>query len=155
LYQTQLEISLVSHIFAHDFGTGILITGKLNRRRIMDVNLKEYFERVRGAGVLATADGEGRVDTAIYAKPHIMDKETVAFIMAERLTHHNLQTNNHAGIRLFLTKLREEKDTDLLYSIRSKRYAGEKEQGKPRFLVFFKVDNILPLVGAGRDPEKE
>jgi len=133
----------------------------------MGVNLKEYFESVKGTGVLATADGEGRVDTAIYAKPHFMDKETVAFIMAERLTHHNLQTNNHAaylfkedgsgykGIRLFLTKLREEKDTELLYSIRSKRYAGGKEEGKPRFLVFFKVDKTLPLVGAGRDPEKD
>jgi len=107
------------------------------------------------------------VDTAIYAKPHIMDKETAAFIMAERLTHHNLQTNNHAaylfkedgpgykGIRLFLTKLREEKDSELLYSIRSNRYAGGKEEGKPRFLVFFKVDKVLPLVGAGRDPEKD
>jgi hypothetical protein len=107
------------------------------------------------------------VDTAIYAKPHIMDKATVAFIMVERLTHHNLQTNNHAsylfkedgpgykGIRLFLTKVREEKDTELLYSIRSKRYSGGKEEGKPRFLVFFKVDKILPLVGAGRDPEKD
>jgi hypothetical protein len=133
----------------------------------MDVNLKEYFGKVKGTGVLATADGKGLVDTAIYAKPHIMDKETVAFIMAERLTHHNLQTNDHAsylfkeegqgykGIRLFLTKLREEEDTELLYSIRSKRYAGGKEEGKPRFLVFFKVDKILPLVGAGRDPEKD
>ncbi len=133
----------------------------------MDVNLKEYFESVKGTGVLATADGEGRVDTAIYAKPHVMDKEEVAFIMAERLTHHNLQSNSHAaylfkeqgaghkGIRLFLTKLREEKDSELLYSIRSKRYAGGKEEGKPRFLVFFKVDKILPLVGAGRDPEKD
>lgn len=133
----------------------------------MDVNLKEYFEKAKGTGVLATADGKGLVDTAIYAKPHIMDKETVAFIMAERLTHNNLQTNNHAaylfredgpgykGIRLFLTKLREEKDSDLLYSIRSRRYAGGKEEGKPRFLVFFKVDKILPLVGAGRDPEKD
>ena len=133
----------------------------------MDEKLKEYFESVKGTGVLATADGEGRVDTAIYAKPHIIDKETVAFIMAERLTHHNLQTNNHAaylfkedvpgykGIRLFLTKLREEKDSELLYSIRSKRYAGGKEEGKPRFLVFFKVEKILPLVGAGRDPEKD
>jgi hypothetical protein len=136
-------------------------------RMTMDVNLKEYFEKAKGTGVLATADGKGLVDTAIYAKPHIMDKETVAFIMAERLTHHNLQTNTHAaylfkeegpgykGIRLFLTKLREEKDSELLYSIRSKRYAGGKEEGKPRFLVFFKVDKILPLVGAGRDPEKE
>jgi hypothetical protein len=133
----------------------------------METNLKEYFDRAKGIGILATADGEGRVDAAIYAKPHIMDKESVAFIMAERLTHHNLQTNNHAaylfreegqgykGIRLLLTKLREEKDTELLYSIRSKRYAGGKEEGKPRFLVFFKVDKMLPLVGAGRDPEKD
>jgi hypothetical protein len=59
------------------------------------------------------------------------------------------------GIRLFLTKLREEKDSDLLYSMRSKRYAGGKEEGKPRFLVFFKVDKVLPLVGAGRDPERD
>jgi hypothetical protein len=136
-------------------------------RRKMDLNLKEYFEGAKGTGVLATADAEGRVDTAIYANPHIMDKETVAFIMAERLTHHNLQTNNHAaylfkedgpgykGIRLFLTKLREEKDSEFLYSIRSKRYTGGKEEGKPRFLVYFKVDKILPLVGAGRDPEKD
>jgi hypothetical protein len=133
----------------------------------MDVNLKEYFEKAKGIGVLSTADGKGLVDAAIYAKPHIMDKDTVAFIMAERLTHHNLQSNGHAaylfkeeglgykGIRLFLTKVREEKDSELLYSIRSKRYAGGKEEGKPRFLVFFKVDKILPLVGAGRDPEKE
>jgi len=133
----------------------------------MERNLKEYFEGVKGIGVLATADAQGRVDTAIYAKPHVMDKETVAFIMAERLTHHNLQTNDHAaylfkedgpgykGIRLFLTKLREEKDSELLYSIRSKRYAGGKEEGKPRFLVFFRVDQILPLVGAGRDPERD
>ena len=133
----------------------------------MDLNLKEYFEGAKGTGVLATADGEGRVDTAIYAKPHVMDKETVAFIMADRLTHHNLQSNRHAaylfkeegagykGTRLFLTKLREEQDTELLYSMRSKRYAGGKEEGKPRFLVFFKVDKILPLVGAGRDPEKD
>jgi Pyridoxamine 5'-phosphate oxidase len=140
---------------------------EISGRRGMQINLKEYFERAKGTGVLATADGGGRVDAAIYAKPHIMDKESVAFIMAERLTHHNLQTNTHAaylfreegqgykGIRLFLTKLREEEDTELLYSIRSKRYAGGKEEGKPRFLVFFKVDQILPLVGEGRDPEKD
>jgi hypothetical protein len=133
----------------------------------VDANLKEYFEKAKGTGVLATADGKGLVDTAIYAKPHIMGRDTVAFIMTERLTHHNLQSNGHAaylfkedgqgykGIRLFLTKLREEKDSELLYSIRSKRYAGGKEEGNPRFLVFFKVDKILPLVGAGRDPEND
>jgi len=133
----------------------------------MDLDLKKYFETAKGIGVLATADGEGKVDMAIYAKPHIMDDGAIAFIMADRLTHHNLQSNDHAaylykeegpgykGTRLFLTKVKEEKDSDLLYAIRSKRYASEKEEGKPRFLVFFKVDKVLPLVGAGRDPEKD
>lgn len=131
------------------------------------MDLQSYFEKTKGTGVLATADKEGKVDVAIYAKPHVMDKDTVAFIMADRLTHHNLQSNSQAaylfkedgagykGTRFFLTKLREEQDTELLYSIRSKRYTGGKEEGKPRFLVFFRVDKILPLVGAGRDPEKD
>lgn len=131
------------------------------------MDLQEYFDKAKGTGVLATADKEGKVDLAVYAKPHIMDTETVAFIMADRLTHHNLQSNNHAaylfkeegpgykGTRLFLSKLREEQDSDLLYAIRSKRYPAGKEEGKPRFLVFFRVEKVLPLIGAGRDPEKE
>lgn len=131
------------------------------------MDLQEYFDKAKGTGVLATADREGKVDVAIYAKPHVMDQETVAFIMADRLTHRNLQSNNHAaylfreegsgykGTRLFLTKIREEQDSELLYAIRSKRYSSEKEEGKPRFLVFFKVDQVLPLIGAGRDPEKD
>jgi hypothetical protein len=130
------------------------------------MDIREYFENTKGLGIIATSDDQGRVDMAVYAKPHIMEDETIAFIMRDRLTHHNLQSNNHAaylfkedapgykGTRLFLTKLREEQDTELLYSIRSKRYASEKEEGKPLFLVFFKVDKILPLIGPGRDPDK-
>ena len=58
------------------------------------------------------------------------------------------------GIRLFLTKLREEKDSDLLYSIRRKSYPNEKGKENSRYLVFFKVDKVLPLIGAGKDPQK-
>jgi hypothetical protein len=132
------------------------------------MDLKKYFEGTKGKGILATADGQGKVDAAVYAKPHFMDDGSVAFIMADRLTHHNLQSNKHAaylfiedgpgyqGKRLFLTKLKEEKDSELLYSIRSRKYPGEKEEGKPRFLVFFKVDQILPLIGPGEEaPLKE
>ena len=83
------------------------------------MDIPEYFENVRGTGVLATADSEGYVDAAVFARPHIMDEKTVAFIMPNRLTHHNLQSNNHAtylfmeqgsgykGIRLFLIKIGE------------------------------------------------
>ena len=127
------------------------------------MDLGEYFKKAEGTGVLATADDQGRVDLAIYAKPHIMDDETIAFIMADRLTHHNLQSNNNAaylflekgqgykGIRLFLTKVREEQDSERLYTLRSKKYASGKEEGKPRFLVFFKIDKVLQLIGTNKD----
>ena len=129
------------------------------------MDYRQYFKDVKGRGILATADRQGHVDVAVYAKPHIMDDDTIAFIMRDRLTHHNLQSNNHAaylfmeegpgykGLRLFLTKLREEQDSDLLYAIRSKRYPSEKQGGETLFLVFFKVDKVLPLIGADEEPE--
>jgi hypothetical protein len=127
------------------------------------MDLRKYFENHEGKGILATSDATGRVDLAIFARPHVMDPETVAFIMANRLIHHNLTMNagaaymfmekgeGYKGVRLFLTKIREEQDTDLLYSLRSKKYASEKEEGKTRFLVFFKVEKVLPLIGGGED----
>ena len=122
------------------------------------MKLREYFESVKGRGVLATADGEGKVDAAIYATPHFLEDETIAFIMRDRLTHNNLQSNPHAaylfietgqkfaGKRLFLTKTREEQDSELLYSLRRKEYSDEKNE--PKFLVFFQIDKILPLIGS-------
>ena len=126
------------------------------------MELEKYFENTKGRGILATADNQGNVDVAVYARPHVMDKETIAFIMADRLTHHNLQSNDKAaylfmesgpgykGVRLFLSKVKEEKDSELLNSIRRRKYASEeKSEEAPRFLVFFKIEKTLPLVGSG------
>ena len=124
------------------------------------MELREYFEKTEGRAILSTADADGNVDAAVYARPHFMDDGTIALIMRDRLTHHNLQSNSHAcylfmekgpgykGKRLFLTKVREEQDTDLLRSLRRRQYLNEKDEAK--FLVFFKVDKELPLVGAGK-----
>ena len=120
------------------------------------MELKEYFENADGLGVLATADGNGKVDLAVYSRPHVMAEDTVAFIMHDRLSHHNLETNPHAaylfveegtkskGKRLFLTKTKEEKDTELLQSLRRRDY-GEKEG---LYLVYFTVDKVLPVLGS-------
>jgi hypothetical protein len=129
------------------------------------MNIGEFFEHKKGHGVLATADSEGKVDVAVYATPHVIDDHTLAFIMRDRLTHHNLRSNPHAaylfiqegvgykGIRLYLSILREEQDTELLYSLRRKEYPAESESERGKmFLVFFKVDEALPLVGAGPPP---
>ena len=43
------------------------------------MSLAEYFEQVKGTGVLATANDKGQVDAAIYSRPHVIDSETVAF----------------------------------------------------------------------------
>jgi hypothetical protein len=104
------------------------------------MDLKQYFEDNNGIGILATADANGKVDAAVYARPNIMEDGSLAFIMRDRLTHHNLQSNPHAtylfvesgpgykGIRLFLTKEREEQDTELLASMRKRQYLDEKEE---------------------------
>ena len=126
------------------------------------MDIREYFKDVKGLGILATADDQGKVDAAIYATPHIIDQNTIAFIMPDRLTHHNLQSNSHAaylfkeegpgykGTRLFLSKTSEEKDTELLKSLRRKKYAREECEEEARYLVSFTVDKILPLVGPGK-----
>jgi hypothetical protein len=128
------------------------------------MSLSNYFENARGIGVLSTADGEGRVDAAVYSRPHIMDDGAVAIIMRDRLSHANLQSNPHAaylfvedgpgykGKRLFLTKIREEKETDLLYRLKRRERSSEEdaERGE-KFLVFFRIDKELPLVGSGGD----
>jgi Pyridoxamine 5'-phosphate oxidase len=123
------------------------------------MKLDEYFDQNKGFGVLSTADSEGKVDAAIYARPHFMEDGTVAFIMRDRLSHHNLQSNPHAtylfkedgsgykGKRLFLFKVREEQNSELLESLRRRKSAYGNGEG--RFLVFFKLDKTLPLVGDG------
>ncbi len=124
------------------------------------MNLKDYFDTTKGLGVLSTADTGGRVDAALYARPHFMEDGTMALIMRDRLSHHNLQSNPHAtylykeegsgfrGKRLYMTKIKEEQNTELLESLRRRNSAYGN--GEDRFLVFFKLDKELPLVGAGK-----
>jgi len=125
------------------------------------MSLKQYFEDTKGTGVLSTANRDGIVNSAIYARPHIMDDGLVAFIMANRRSHDNLQSNPHAaylfleegkgfkGKRLSLTKVKEEQDTPLVESLRRRTYAADAEERmKPLSLVFFEVDKELPLLGA-------
>jgi len=61
------------------------------------VNLANYFAKVKGIGVLGTADSEGKVDLAIYARPHVIDDQTVAFIMQDRHSHADVAANPHTA----------------------------------------------------------
>ncbi|BBO83904.1 hypothetical protein DSCO28_44700 [Desulfosarcina ovata subsp. sediminis] len=128
------------------------------------MKLKNYFETTKGMGVLSTADDQGKVNTAIYARPHVMDDGSLAFIMRDRLTHHNLQSNPHAaylfreegdgylGLRLHLTKINEEQDTPLVKEI-CRRCRIDDKPDAVRFLVIFETDAKFPLLGDGETSE--
>ncbi len=127
------------------------------------MKLEEYFENTSGVGVLSTADDKGNVNAAIYGRPHFMDENTVAFIASDRLTHANLKKNpsaiylfkeegSYKGYRLYLTKTHEEKDSPLIEQIRRKKYKGmgRKYDTEAKFLIYFKVEKVLPLIGDGK-----
>jgi hypothetical protein len=127
------------------------------------MELKEYFEKTRGVGVLSTANRDGRVNAAIYARPHFREDGNLAIIMRDRLSHHNLQSNPHAtylfkeegsgfrGKRLYMRKIREEQNTELLESLRRRK--STYGSGEDRYLVFFKLEKALPLVGDGESSQ--
>jgi hypothetical protein len=125
------------------------------------MKLSEYFENATGRGILATADKDGIVDVALYSRPHFIDEETIAFIMADRLTHKNVQSNPHAaylfveagdkyvGKRLYLTKTREDSDPEVIKTVRRRKTyeLPDEDQKRNSFLVYFHIDKVLPLVG--------
>jgi hypothetical protein len=124
------------------------------------MELSEYFEITEGTGVLSTADSNGKVDAAIYARPHFIENNTIAFIMADKVTHNNLQTNpsavylfkeknSHKGKRLYLTRVREEKNSPLINELSRKKHSTEEQSSntESKFLVYFTIDKTRPLIG--------
>ena len=124
------------------------------------MTLKEYFHNIRGTGVLATADNEGKTDAAIYSRPHIMDDGSLAFIMRERLSFNNLQSNSYAtflfmehgahlkGIRLFMKKTGEDTNEELISSMTRRNLTpAEDKTAGPKHIVYFSLEKTLELVG--------
>lgn len=131
------------------------------------MTLHEYFVRHPGIGIFASADGDGRVDTAIYAAPHVSGDGTLVFLMRERRSWFNLQSNPRAsylflaegggyvGLRLQLTLLREDQDPLLATAMTRPGLSADEDQALgPKHLAYFTVDEVRPLVGDG-DPGVE
>jgi len=126
------------------------------------MKLKDYFAKTKGISILSTADRDGKVTTAVYSVPRVMEDNNIAFIMRERLTYHNLQNNPHAafmfieesagyqGIRLFLKKIIEDNNPEVIAKMTRREMTPEEDKQKgPKHLVIFRTEMILPLIGAG------
>ncbi len=101
------------------------------------------------------------------AESHFMDEETITFIAGDRLTHANLQVNPHAAYIFkekavtkaagFTSLKSERKDSPLIEEIRLKKHPSGKgnPQSGPKFLIFFHLDKVLPLIGDGTVSRKK
>ena len=125
------------------------------------MNLIIYFKTAQGTSVLSTADSEGKVNSAIYSRHHVFEDGTVAFLMRQKLSLQNLQSNPYAsflflesgpgysGLRLHLKKIKEETDSPLLEKMTRGNLTPEEDRAKGgKYLVHFHVEKVLPLIGS-------
>jgi hypothetical protein len=125
------------------------------------MTLSEYFAKAKGFGVLATTDAAAQVNQAIYAKPLFLEKDddgTCSFIMANRLTHDNVEHNPSAsylfieeggafiGKRLSLVVLDEEADPEKIDMIRRRNDVPISDD-ECKYRVRFHIEGVRPLIG--------
>ncbi len=93
------------------------------------MDLAKLFQE-QGIGVMATADRLGNINTALYARPHVIDANTLVWGMTDGRTFHNISVSPRAsflfkssgpgfgGVRLYLELLRTEEEGAMLTRIR-------------------------------------
>ena len=123
------------------------------------MKLAELFPH-GGKGVIATADGDGSVNTAIYARPHIVDDETLAWGMTDSRSYANLSSNpkasylymapgnGYSGWRLTLELKEILQGGELLDEIKenTSRLVSPTVGAAIKYLGYFKVVEVRPLV---------
>ena len=62
----------------------------------MSEKLIEYFNKQPRLGVISTSSKDGKVDSAVYGSPQMVDEKTVIVALARGRTFANLQENPNA-----------------------------------------------------------
>lgn len=133
------------------------------------MDMAKYFAEKKGFGVLSTADAAGRVDAAVFDRPGVLDGNRLLFVMGDNLTHANLAANPFAvylfreegpgyrGKRLFLKKTSENSDREEVAALCREIWPGAHAEGycdRCGHAVYFTVEKVLPLVGAGGEGQE-
>jgi hypothetical protein len=56
----------------------------------------DYFNKQPRIGVLSTSTKDGKVDSAVFGSPHMIDEKTVVVATGNNRTFSNLQENPYA-----------------------------------------------------------
>lgn len=123
------------------------------------MNLNELFQQ-QGIGVMATSSKDGSVNTAIYARPHVIDEKTLVWGMTEGRTFRNIIENPQAsflfkssgpgfsGVRLALELLKTEESGPMLATIKENAdiTVGPGTGTIVTHAVWFNLVEVRPLI---------
>lgn len=137
----------------------------------MTSKLMDYFNKQPRIGVLSTSTKDGKVDSAVFGSPHMIDEKTVVVATGNNRTFSNLQENPYAmflimepgaeimdwkGIRVYLKKKESATSGEMLDMIKSQiaKIAGEEAAKMIYATVTFEIIELRPLVDMGQGWEK-
>ena len=123
------------------------------------MNLTELFTQ-SGVAVMATASADGSVNTAIYARPHVIDETTMVWGMTDGRTYRNITQNKNAaflfktsthgfsGVRLALKLIKTEEDGEMLLKIKENAEVtvGPGTGAAVTHAAWFTVTEVRPLI---------
>jgi hypothetical protein len=146
----------------------------------MPENLMEYFNKAPRLGVFSTSSKDGKVDSAVFGSPHMLDEKTVLAATANNRTFANLLENPYAmymimeqcldsssentnmepgssamdwkGIRVYMKMTKYETSGEMLDMIRSQAASLVGEEGAKMLYaaVTLEIYEVRPLVDFGQ-----
>jgi hypothetical protein len=137
----------------------------------MTSKLMEYFNRQPRLGTLSTADKNGKVDSAYFGSPRMIDEKTIFMGLGNNRTFANLQDNPQAmfmvmepgesiadwkGVRLYVTMTECQTEGQKLDDMRATiaQHGGESAGKMIHAAVSFEIQEVRPLADFGQGWEK-
>lgn len=137
----------------------------------MSKELMEYFNKQPRLGTLSTADKAGKVNSACFGSPQMIDEKTVLMGIGKNRSLSNLNENPHAcylimepgkslaewkGVRVYLKMTDCQTSGEKLDGIKAQlaKIGGEKAANMINAAVVFEVQEIRPIVDFGQGWEK-
>lgn len=133
--------------------------------------LVEYFTKRPRIGTLSTANNEGKVNTAVFGTPWMIDEKTVLMGLGKNRTFVNLQENSHAvfmimapgetaadwnGVRVYLLRTDCQTSGERVKEVKADvtKRLGENAAKIIHAAVTFEVQDIRPVADFGQGWEK-
>ena len=133
--------------------------------------LMEYFNKQPRLGTLSTADKSGKVNSAYFGSPRMVDQQTIFMGLGNNRTFANLQDNPSAvftvmepaesimdwkGVRIYVQMTECQTSGAKLDDLKAgiAKAAGEGAAKMMHAAVTFKIQEIRPLADFGQGWEK-